>query len=337
MHSKRFAPGGTSRTFLHLLIGATIATAAALPAQAHAADAYPTRPLKLIVPFPPGGAADIVGRTIGAQLSQRLKQQVVIENRAGGGTVIAAELTARAPADGYTLSLATTGQLAINPHLHAKLPYDPIKDFDPVMIVARAPYLLSVNPKLPVRDAKEFVAHAKAQPGRLSYSSCGNGTVCHLSGELFKKTNGVHLVHIPYRGSAPAITAVAGGEVEVAFDTVTAQVGQARAGRIRPLVVSGARRSETLPDVPSAAEVGLPAFDADSWFGIVVPAGTPRDITQRLADELKQIAATPEVRATFARQGLETLSGTPAQFAEQIRRDQAKWGTIVKFSGARLD
>jgi tripartite-type tricarboxylate transporter receptor subunit TctC len=206
-----------------------------------------------------------------------------------------------------------------------------------VMIVASAPYLLSVNPKLPVRDAKEFVAHAKAQPGRLSYSSCDNGTVCHLSGEQFKKANGVHIVHIPYRGSAPAITAVAAGEVEVAFDTVTAQVAQARAGRIRPLVVSGTRRSETLPDVPSASEVGLPAFDADSWFGIVVPAGTARDITQRLAEALKQIAATPEVRATFARQGLDTLSGTPAQFAEQIRRDQAKWGSIVKFSGARLD
>ncbi len=297
---------------------------------AFAQEAWPSKPLRLIVPFPPGGAADTIGRLVAVKLSERLGQTVTVENRAGGGTVIAAQAAAQAAPDGYTLSLATTGQLAINPALHTRLPYDPVKSFVPVSLVASTAYVISVNANSPIQNLRQLIDEAQRRPGGLAYASCGNGTVCHLTGELLKALSNTDLLHVPYAGSAPAIAALLGEQVQVAADTVAVNAPQIKAGKLRGLVVSSAQRSPALPDVPSAAEAGLPQFIADSWFGIVLPAGTPAAVVQRLHRELGAIAQSADVREQLARVGLETLHGTPEEFALQIQGDIAKWGRVVR-------
>jgi tripartite-type tricarboxylate transporter receptor subunit TctC len=306
------------------------ATALVFAAPVSAADAWPDKPLRLIVPFPPGGAADTIGRLLALKLGERLGQSVVVENKAGGGTIIAAQAAAQAAPDGYTLSLATSGQLAINPALHPKLGYDPVKSFVPVALVASTAYVISVNADSPIRSLNALIAEAKRNPGKLAYSSCGNGTVCHLTGELLKSSAEIELLHVPFSGSAPAITALLGNQVQIASDTVAIQAPQIKAGKLRGLVVSSTQRSPVLPDVPTAAEAGLPAFIADSWFGIVVPAGTPPAVVGRLNRELNAITQSAEARDQLARQGLDALHGTPEQFARQIDADILKWARVVR-------
>lgn len=318
-----------------MLMCAMSVLGSALPASA--ADAWPSRPLRLIVPFPPGGAADTIGRLIALKLGERLGQSVVVENKAGGGTIIAGQAAAQAAPDGYTLSLATSGQLAIAPAVHPKLPYDPVKSFVPVALVASTAYVISVNADSPITSLKGLIAEAKRNPGKLAYSSCGNGTVCHLTGELLKSSADIDLLHVPFLGSAPAITALIGNQVQVASDTVAIEAPQIKAGKLRGLVVSSTQRSPALPEVPTAAEAGLPAFVADSWFGVVVPAGTSPAIVQRLNRELSAITEGADIREQFARQGLDALHGTPDQFAKQIDADIAKWGQVVHASNISVE
>lgn len=319
-----------------LLAGLLTTLGLALTPLAHA-DAWPSKPLKLIVAFPPGGASDAVGRIYAEKLSEALKQPVIVENKPGAGTAIAAEAAAKAAPDGYTLSLAPTGQLTVLPHLNKKIPYDPFRDFAPVSIVASVPYVLAASAATPANSVKDLVAIAKKEPGKLSYSSCGNGTLCHLSGELFKSLTHTDLLHVPYKGSAPAVTALLGGEVNLAFDTLTVLAPQIKAGKVKGLAITGKARSSLIPNVPSAAEAGLAQFDVTSWFGVVVPAATPKDIVARLNQELVRIAKLPEVKERLANQGMEPAHTTPEAFAKAIRDDSARWGKVVQSSGAQLD
>ncbi|WP_228384674.1 Bug family tripartite tricarboxylate transporter substrate binding protein [Rhodocyclus gracilis] len=327
----------TRRPLSHLF--GTLLAAGSLLAAApiHAADAWPNKPLKLIVAFPPGGASDAVGRIYAEKLSEALKQPVIVENKPGAGTAIAAEAAAKAAPDGYTLSLAPTGQLTVLPHLNKNIPYDPFRDFAPVSIVASVPYVIAASATTPVSNVKELIALAKKEPGKLSYSSCGNGTLCHLSGELFQHLTSTELLHVPYKGSAPAITALLSGEVNLASDTLTILSPQIKSGKAKGLVISGKERSPLIPNVPSATEVGLPQFDVTSWFGIVVPAATPKNIVTRLNQELTRIAKLPEVKERLAGQGLDAAYSTPEAFAKSIQEDSVRWGKIVQISGAKLD
>lgn len=323
----------TRRTLLRTL---ALGAVALMPFAAQA-DTWPSKPLKLIVAFPPGGASDIVGRFYAEQLSTALGQPVVVENKPGAGTAIAAEAAAKAAPDGYTLSLAPAGQLTILPHLAKDLRYDAFKDFAPVSVVASVPYVVAVNSTVPANTLQEFTAYAKANPGKVSYSSCGNGTLCHLSGEFYKSLTGTELLHVPYKGSAPAITALLGGEVNAAFDTLTILAPQVKGGKVKGLAITSAKRSPTLPDVPTAAEAGLKGFEVSSWFGIVVPAATPKPVIERLHKELAQIAAKPETRTKLAEQGLDVESTTPDAFSRLIREDSVKWGKVVAESGAKIE
>lgn len=321
-----------------ILLCATFAASlvAALPASAQPAD-WPNKPLKLIVPFPPGGAADAVGRVVAEKLSEVLKQPVVVENKAGAGTAIAADAAAKAAPDGYTLSLAPAGQLTILPHLNKSLSYDPFKSFAPVSLVAEVPYVIGASAETPATSLKDLIAAAKKEPGKLSYSSCGNGTLCHLSGELFKNLTGTDLLHVPFKGSAPAIQALLGGQVNLSFDTLTILAPQVKSGKVKGLVITSRTRSPLLPDVPTAAEAGLPEFVVSSWFGIVVPAGTPKEIVARLTTEINALAKLPDVRDRLAAQGLDAIPSTPETFTKVIHEDYARWGKVVEASGAKLD
>ncbi|KQP11670.1 tripartite tricarboxylate transporter substrate binding protein [Pseudorhodoferax sp. Leaf265] len=323
---------GLRRMALGLLGAACVLAASSAQAQA-----WPARPLKLIVPFPPGGAADTIGRYYAEQLGQALGQPVVVDNKPGAGTAIAAEAAARAAPDGYTLSLATSGQLTILPHLQDKLRFDPLQDFAPVSLLASVPNVVAVNAKFPAQSVAELVAAAKAQPNKLGYSSCGTGTLCHLSGELFKNLTGADLLHVPYKGSAPAIAAVLGGEVPVAVDTLAVLAPQIQAGKLRGLVLTAAQRSPLLPGVPSAPEAGLPAFATAGWFGIVLPAGAPAPVVERLQREIATIARAPRTVQELEAKGIMVEHNTPAAFAELIRTDHARWGRVIKDSDVRIE
>lgn len=311
-----------------LLAGLTALIGA--PALAQDSAAWPQRPLKLIIPFPPGGAADTIGRTIATELGAQLGQPVVAENRPGAGTAIAAEAAARAAPDGYTLSLATTGQLTILPALRNDLSFDPVRSFAPIGLVAEVPYIVSVAASAPEQDLASLIKNAGQRPNEISYSSCGTGTVCHLAGELLSSVSGAKLLHVPFAGSAPAVHAVLGGHVHVAVDTAAVQAPHIRAGTLRPLALSSTTRSPALPDVPTAAEAGQPDFIATSWFGLVAPAGTPAPIINHLSASLQQALSQERVLQTFNDQGLTALDGKPATFSALIEEDLQKWGHVVK-------
>ncbi|MBU4612416.1 tripartite tricarboxylate transporter substrate binding protein [Achromobacter sp. GG226] len=313
-----------------------LALAPLLAAPTQAADVpadWPSRPLKLIIPFPPGGAADSIGRLLATELGERLGQPVVPENRPGAGTAIAAEAAARAAPDGYTLSLATTGQLTILPALQSNLKFDPVKSFAPVALVASGSYVVSVPVAAKIPDLKSLLTHASQHPGEVSYSSCGVGTACHLTGVLLNALSQANMLHVPFAGSAPAVQAVLGGHVQVAVDTETVQAPHIRAGTLRPLVITSATRSPALPDVPTAAEAGLPEFLSSGWFGVVVPAATPTPIVERLNTEIVAATQSVKVRAAFDSQGLTPLGGTPAGFSAQIQEDLNKWRRVVNERG----
>jgi tripartite-type tricarboxylate transporter receptor subunit TctC len=318
------------RQFLHLAAGA-----AALPAVLRTARAqtYPTRPLRWIVGFPPGGATDIVARIIGPRLSDRLGQSIIIENRPGAGNNIATEAVVHAPADGYTILLASTAN-AINATLYDKLNFNFIRDIAPVASIASVPELMEVNPSFPAKTIPEFIAYAKANPGKINMASAGNGTAPHISGELFKMMTGVDMVHVPYRGGAPALTDLLGGQVQVMFSPMTASIEYIRASKLRGLAVTAANRSETLPDIPTVGEF-VPGYEASQWYGVGVPKNTPREIIDRLNKEINASLADPKMKARLADMGATALLGSPADFGKLIADETEKWGKVVKFAGIK--
>jgi len=300
------------------------------------ADNWPSRPIKLIVPFPPGGATDMTARVYADKLGEALKQTVIVENRPGAGTAIAADAVAKADPDGYTLSLASAGQLTILPHINKNISYDPIKSFTPVSLLSTVPYVLAASPNAPVSSVKELVAAAKRDPGKFTYASCGPGTLCHLSGELFKSLTDTDLLHVPFKGSAPAVSALLGSQVDLSFDTLAVLAPQVRDGKVKGLVVSSRTRAPQLPNVPTAAEAGVDDFVVDSWFGLVVPAGTPDAIVQRLNAEIVRIGALPDVRQRLEAQGLTVATSTQEAFATTISDDYARWGKVVTAAGVAI-
>jgi tripartite-type tricarboxylate transporter receptor subunit TctC len=317
-------------------LGLVICCALAHPTASFAQD-YPNKPIKLIVPYPPGGSADILARVVGQQLALQLGQAIVVENRAGAGTAIGAEFVARSRPDGYTLLLGTVSSHAMNPALNPGLGYDAIKDFAPVAPLATIPFVLDVNAKLPVRTVKELVAYAKAHPGSVNYSSAGNGTSNHLAGELFNIMGGVDLVHVPYKGSAPALQDLVAGQVQVMFDLVSTSIPWIRSGAIRPLAVTGATRIASLPDVPTMKESGYPDYEVTAWFGIFAPAGAPEAVVARLNAEAAKAIGSAEVKDKLDPLGMETLGATPQGFARLVAADLDKWRIVVKSAKIRAD
>ena len=307
------------------------------------AQAYPAKPIKLVVPFPPGGTTDILARAVGGELSKAWGQQVVIDNRPGAGGNIGSEVVAKSPPDGYTLLMGTVGTHAINQSLYSKLPYDPVKDFAPVTLVASVPNVLVVNAafaeKNKIADVNSFIKYVKTHPGRLNMASSGNGTSIHLAGELFKSQTKTFMVHIPYRGSAPAITDLLGGQADLMFDNLPSAMPYIKAGRLKALGVTSAKASPALPDVPPIAQVGgdLAGFEASSWFGILAPAGTPSDIVNKLQQEIAKALASPAVKEKLVAQGADPVGNTPDQFAAHIQAETRKWAAVVKASGAKVD
>lgn len=296
---------------------------------------YPNRPVKLVVPFPPAGATDIVGRIVAQKLSERPGQPVVVENKPGAGGSIGSDLVAKSPADGYTLLMATTSTHSIGPSLQ-KLPYDPIKDFAPITHVANVPNVLVVSPQLPVASVRELVAYAKARPGQLNFASSGIGTIVHLNSELFMLITGVSMVHVPYKGTALAIPDVANGSVAMLFDSLASVMPHVRSAKVKPIAVNADRRSNLLPEVPTFAEAGLAAFDRYTWFGMFAPAGTPREIVTRVQAEVVASLKAPDLIERFTQVGAEPVGSTPEQFVERIKSDTAKWAEVIKAANVKV-
>jgi len=320
------------RAFLHLAAGA-----AALPFAPHVAraQAYPSRPVRMVVGFAPGGGADIVARLIGQWLSERLGQSVVIENRPGAATNIAIEGVVRAPPDGYTIAMITSTN-AINTTLYEKLNFNFIRDIAPVGSISRVPNVMAVNPSVPAKTVREFIAYAKANPGKVNYGSAGTGAPSHLAGELFGMMADINIQHVPYRGSAPALTDLLGGQVQVAFSPMAALIEYIRAGTLRALAVTSATRSELLPDLPTVADV-LPGYEASTWYGIGAPRNTPAAIVARLNEEINAILADAKLKERLADLGGDPLPMTPADFGTFIVEEVEKWAKVVRISGAKPD
>jgi tripartite-type tricarboxylate transporter receptor subunit TctC len=297
-------------------------------------QSWPSRPLRLVIPFSPGGGADIAGRVIGQELSDALKQPVIIENRAGAGGTIAPNNVAKSPPDGYSLVLGHLGGIAIAPHLYKDLPFDPINDLSPVTLVVNGLSVLVVNPDLPVKTVGELVAYAKASPNQLSFSSAGTGTDTHLAAELFKSMTGTSMVHVPYKGGAPAMADLLAGRVQLAFASVATTISAIQTGKLRAIAMTGKNRFEGLPGVPTITESGVPGYEINNWYGIFAPANTPQDIIQRLNTETIKILQKPDVHAKLIAAGLEPIWNTPAEFADYVRAEIAKWRKIVADSGA---
>ena len=319
-----------------LLMGAMAMAAVLLAAPGARAQDWPTRPVRLVVPYPPGGPTDIVARVVGQKLSEQLKQPVVIENRPGAGGNIGAEATAKAAPDGYTLLVATTAH-AINMTLFTKPGYNTQKDFAPVSLLTRGPLGLVTAPATPAANVAELIALAKAKPGQVSFASSGNGQSTHLAAELFNSMAGTHMTHVPYKGSAPALTDVMGGQATVMFDTMLSAMPFVREGRLRALAITGATRSPAAPDVPTMAQAGLPGYEATAWNALLAPAATPPAVIATLSNALKTVLEQEEVRAKFATQGFAAEWTTPGATAQFLTREIDKWGKVVKASGATID
>ncbi len=320
---------------LPLLAAALIACTAAPFAGAQAP--YPSRPVRVLIPYPPGGTADLLARVLGQKLSEALGQGFVIENRGGAGGNLAAEAAAKSAPDGYTLLMANAPVLAVNPSLYAKVPFDPVKDFAPVSLVANVPLLLVAHPSFAPKTVSELITLAKSQSGKLNYASAGGGSTTYLATELFKSMAGVEMLAIPYKGSGPALSALVAGEVPVMFELFPSALGHVKSGRIRALAVTSASRSPLMPELPTVAEAGLPGYEIASWFGIVAPAGTPREIVARLNGEIVKLIETPEMRARLATLGAEPRPGTPEQFAQLIPVEIRKWAKVIRESGAKVE
>ena len=303
-------------------------------AAAHGQSAYPQKPIRLIAPFAPGGGTDILARLFGQEMSETLGQPVIVDNRGGAGGTIGTDIAAKAPPDGYTLILVS-GSHAINPGLYRKLPYDSVNDFAPITQIAASPGILVVNPSLPVKSVKDLIALARAKPGQINYASAGSGTPPHLAGELFKVMAKIDMVHVPYKGNAPAFTDVIGGQVSLIFPTMPSAMPFIKSGRLRPVAVTSARRSPAAPEIPTIAESGLPGYEAISWYGVLAPARTPPQIVARLHEVLVSAIRAPDMQEKLAAQGLELVGNTPQQFSAVIRSEIAKWAKVVKASNAK--
>jgi len=301
------------------------------------AQSYPDKPIRLIVPFPPGGGTDIFARLVGSKLSETLKWVVVVENRAGAGGNIGVDAVAKSPPDGYTMVIGQTSNLAINPTLYSALPYDPLKDLIPVVGIASAPLVVVVAATSPYRSLQDIVAAARAKPGEMMFASPGNGTVAHLAGERLQSVAGVKFQHVPYKGSAQALTDLMGGNVHLFMSSVTTALAQIKGGKLRAIAVTSARRLPELPSVPTVAESGYKGFEASTWFGLLVPKGTPAPIVTQLNREVNRILQRPEVRQTIASEGGEPLGGTPEQFSALLQSEYEIWKRAVKESGAKVD
>src|SRR5438874_477592 len=320
------------RRFLRLAAGAAV-----LLISPHVAWAqtYPSRPVKLVVGYAAGGVTDILARLMGQWLSERLAQPFIIENRPGAGSNIATEAVVKAPSDGYTLLMVSAAH-AINVTLYEKLNYNLVRDIAPVVPVARIPNVMEVNPSFPARSVPEFIAYAKANPGKVNMASGGNGTAAHVAGELFKMMTGVDMVHVPYRGSPPALTDLFGGQVHVIFDPVSSSIGHIRAGKLRPLAVTTARRLEALPDVATVGDF-VPGYEASTWVSVGAPKNTPAEIVAKLNKEINACLADPKIKARFADLGVTVISGSPSDLGKLIADETEKWAKVVKFSGAKPD
>lgn len=318
------------RDGLLLVAGLALATAAYPQAQ------YPAKPLRLIVPFPPGGGTDTLARVYGQKLGEVLGQQVLVDNRPGGGTNIGAELAAKAPPDGHTLFMGNISH-TINVTLYSKLGYDLVKDFAPVTLLASTPNILVVHPSIPARSVKELVTLAKSRPGQIDYSSSGSGTSSHLAAELFSMMSGVKMTHIPYKGGGPSVVALVGGQVSVGFATTPSVIAHIKSGKMRGLAVTTAQRSPATPDLPTISEAGLTGYEAGTWYGLLVPAATSKDIVARLQGESVKLLKLPDVKDRLDTAGFETIGSSSDQFATYIRSEIDKWAKVVKASGARAE
>ena len=316
---------------LKLLLLLVLAHGAAL------AQGYPAKPVKVLIPYPPGSTPDIVGRTAAGKLQQALGQPFVVENRTGAGGNIAAEAVAKSAPDGYTLLIGINGPAAINKFLYKNLAYDSDKDLQPISLLASSPQMLVVTPSIEAADFKSFIAYLKKNPGRLSYGSVGSGSASHLTMELLKSDAGVFVVHIPYRGFPPAVTDMLSGNIQTMFAVIPAVLPQVRAGRLRALAVTGRQRSALAPEVPSVAELGYPQLESLAWIGLLAPAGTPAEIVNRLYAETAKGMHAADARELLGKQGFDVIAGTPAEFAAWIRAEQAKWSRIIRVSGAVAD
>jgi tripartite-type tricarboxylate transporter receptor subunit TctC len=306
-----------------------------LPPRAFA-ETYPSKPIRIIVPYPPGGFNDTLARTLGRKFTDAWHQPAIVENRPGGGTTIGTALAAQAPPDGHTL-LIVSFAFAVNPSLYPRLPYDSLRDLAPVAQAATTPNLLVVNPAVTAKTLKELMDLARQQPGRLNYASAGNGSSNHLSMELFKRMTSLKLVHVPYKGSAPAVTDLIGGQVDAMFDNVPNVIQQVKAGRLRALAVSSSARSPLVPEVPTVAEAGVPGFDVSVWFGVMAPAGTPAPVVARLNAEINRILKMPDVIKLFNQQGVQPHGGSPREFDAMIRAQMKKWEAVVRSAGVVAD
>ena len=301
-----------------------------------AADGYPVKPIRIVVAYTPAGATDILARVVGQKFTEAWGQPVIIDNRPGANGNIGTEYAAKATADGYTLLMVTAGTHGINPSLYRKIGFDAIKDFAPVSLVAMVPNIFVVNNAVPAKDLREFMAYAKANPGKLNYGSPGNGSTAHLSMELFKSMTGINMAHIPYKGSAGVLADLIGGQIAATMDNMPPYVPQVKAGKIRALAVSPTRRSPALPDVPTVAEAGVPGYDSGAWFGLVAPANTPKDIVSKLSRETARALKLADVSARLSDLGAEPVGSTPEQFAAHIRTEIAKWAKVIKDAHVEL-
>jgi tripartite-type tricarboxylate transporter receptor subunit TctC len=323
----------------HAVIGGCILCAALAPSSIHAAqapakgaDAYPTRPIRLLIPFPPGGGADISGRIIGRALGERMGVQFVADNRPGASTMIATDIVAKTTPDGYTLLMATATH-SINPSMFTKRPFDEVRDFTPIVIVSNAPNMLAVNPKVPIKTIPDLISYAKANPGKLHYGTGGHATHQHMAVEYFRSIAGIDIAHVSYKGGVPAINDTIGGQIQMASVSLPGLAPFVKAGRLRAIAITGAKRSTTMPDIPTVAEQGFPGFEVNYWLGLMGPAGLPAHIVHRINNEANAALQQPEVREQFLNQGAEAAGGRPEEFLALVKREIKVWGDVVKKTG----
>ena len=317
-----------------VVVAALLGSLLALAAQA---QPFPSKPIKMVVPFTAGGSTDTVARIIGEKLTTRLGQPVIVENKAGAGGALGSDFVAKSPPDGYTLLVGTSSTMAIAPWVYTKLPYNPTRDLAPVTLLGIADIIVVVNSNVPIRTTKQLLDYAKANPGKLTFASGGNGSISHLLGEYFKSMAKVDMLHVPYKGDAQMVTDLLGGQVNLAFGTAVAWLPHIKAGKVAAIAVTNPKRSTTLTDLPTLSESGVPGYEAVQWFGIAAPAGTPREVIQRLNAEIKAILAMPEVQKRFVELGFDVVGDTPDEFAQFLRDENAKWKKIAEIAGTKLD